>query len=79
VLIDHAFGGSARIELTFNGHRKELEAWLEDLERIFQVGDAVQVVAGSYLGLEGHVVRMDKDLFYLCQQVSMEEVNVLCE
>jgi hypothetical protein len=24
--IDHAFGGSARIELTFDGHRKELEA-----------------------------------------------------
>ncbi|KAG1872153.1 hypothetical protein F4604DRAFT_1925747 [Suillus subluteus] len=76
VSIDHAFGGSARIELTFDGHRKEMEARLEDVERVFEVGDAVRVVAGSYLGLEGHVIRMDEELFYLCQWVSMEEVQV---
>ncbi|KAG1717905.1 hypothetical protein EDB19DRAFT_1921686 [Suillus lakei] len=74
--IDHAFGGSARIELTFDGHRKELEARLEDMERVFWVGDAVRVVAGSYLGLEGHVIQMDEELFRVCQRVSMEEVQV---
>ncbi|KAG1891580.1 uncharacterized protein F5891DRAFT_986769 [Suillus fuscotomentosus] len=50
-------------------HREELEARLEDVERVFWIGDAVRVVAGSYLGLEGHVIQMDKDLFHLCQGV----------
>lgn len=77
VLIEHGFGGSARIELTLNGDRKELEARLEDVERVFWVGDAVRVVAGSYLGLEGHVIQMDKEMFRVCQGVSMEEVNIL--
>jgi ribosomal protein L24 len=77
VSIEHGFGGSARIELTLDGDRKELEARLEDVERVFWVGDAVRVVAGSYLGLEGHVIQMDKEIFCVCQGVSMEEVNVL--
>jgi ribosomal protein L24 len=77
VSIDHAFGGSARIELTLDGDQKELEARLEDMERVFWVGDAVRVVAGSYLGLEGHVIQMDEELFRVCQRVSMEEVNIL--
>jgi len=47
------------------------------MERIFWVSDVVRVVAGSYLGLEGHVIQMDKELFRVCQGVSMEEVNVL--
>jgi ribosomal protein L24 len=77
VSIDHAFGGSARIELTLDGDQKELEARLEDMERVFWVGDAVRVVAGSCLGLEGHVIQMDEELFRVCQRVSMEEVNIL--
>ncbi|KAG2139300.1 hypothetical protein DEU56DRAFT_912143 [Suillus clintonianus] len=76
VSIDHAFGGSARIELTFDGHRTELEARHEDMERVFWVGDAVRVVAGSHLGLEGHIIQMDEVLFLICQWVSMEEVQV---
>ncbi|KAG2046380.1 hypothetical protein BDR06DRAFT_1014772 [Suillus hirtellus] len=73
VSIDHGFGGSTCIKLTLNGHWEELEARLEDVERVFWIRDTVRVVAGSYLGLEGHVIQMDKDLFHLCQGVSMEE------
>ncbi|KAG2091351.1 uncharacterized protein F5147DRAFT_657956 [Suillus discolor] len=76
VSINHGFGGSACIKSTLDGHREELEARLEDVERVFWVRDAVRVVAGSYLGLEGHVIQMDKDLFRLCQGVSMEKVQV---
>ncbi|KAG1896777.1 uncharacterized protein F5891DRAFT_983199 [Suillus fuscotomentosus] len=76
VSTDHGFGGSARIELNLDGHRKELEARLEHVERVFWVGDVVRVVAGSHLGLEGHIVEMDKEIFRVCQGISMEEIQV---
>ncbi|KAG0701736.1 hypothetical protein DFH29DRAFT_999924 [Suillus ampliporus] len=76
VSIDHSSGGSVPLEFTFDGHQKEVEAHLQDVEHVFWVGDAVQVVAGSYLGLEGHIVQMDGELFHICQEVSMEQVQV---
>ncbi|KAG2094639.1 uncharacterized protein F5147DRAFT_657116 [Suillus discolor] len=70
--IDHALG-SACLELTFDGDQVETEVQLQDLERVFCVGDTVWVVAGAYLGLEGHVIQISGDIFHLCQDISKEE------
>lgn len=48
---------------------------LEDVEHVFCVGDEVRVVAGSYMGLEGHIVQISDDMFHVCQDVSKEEVT----
>ncbi|KAG2059221.1 hypothetical protein BDR06DRAFT_968182 [Suillus hirtellus] len=44
--------------------------------KIGQVSDTVRVVAGPYLGVEGHIIQMVDDVFCLCQDVSKEEVEV---
>ncbi|KAG2092151.1 uncharacterized protein F5147DRAFT_779772 [Suillus discolor] len=54
---DHP-AGSATLDLSLDGHRKEIEVRLQDIERVFLVGDMVRVVAGPYLGVEGHIVEM---------------------
>jgi ribosomal protein L24 len=74
VSTDHMFG-SVRLALTLDGHKEEIEVRLQDVERVFCVGDTVRVVAGSYLGLEGHIIQMNEGLFHVCQAVSNEEVN----
>lgn len=43
---------------------------------MFHIGDTVRVVAGPYLGVEGHIIQMEDDVFRLCQNVSKEEVRV---
>ncbi|KAG1770610.1 hypothetical protein EV702DRAFT_1049328 [Suillus placidus] len=48
----------------------------EDVERMFRLGDSVRVVAGIYLGLEGHVIQMYDDVFHVCQESTKEEVEV---
>ncbi|KAG1802905.1 uncharacterized protein HD556DRAFT_1437964 [Suillus plorans] len=72
---DHP-AGSATLDLSLDGHRKEIEVRLQDIERVFRVGDTVRVVAGPYLGVEGHIIEMVNDIFRLCQDVSKEEVEV---
>jgi hypothetical protein len=72
---DH-LAGSATLKLFLSGHRKEVELRLQDIERVFQIGDAVRVVAGPYLGVEGYVIQMVDDIFCICQDVSKEQVNV---
>ncbi|KIK32639.1 hypothetical protein CY34DRAFT_101025, partial [Suillus luteus UH-Slu-Lm8-n1] len=47
-----------------------------DMERLFRVGDEVQVVAGPYMGLEGHIIQISDDMFHVCQDVSKEEVRL---
>ncbi|KAG2028573.1 hypothetical protein BDR03DRAFT_1019625 [Suillus americanus] len=47
-----------------------------DIERVFRIGNTVQVVAGPYFGVEGHIIEMVDDIFCLCQDVSKEEVEV---
>ncbi|KIK35767.1 hypothetical protein CY34DRAFT_95509, partial [Suillus luteus UH-Slu-Lm8-n1] len=78
VSTDHP-AGSVTLALTFSGFRKEVDIRLEDIERIFQVGDSVRVVAGSYLGVEGYIIQMVDDIIRLCQDVSKEEVNISVE
>lgn len=73
--LDHALG-SACVELTFDGDQVEMEVQLQDLKRVFCVGDTVRVVAGAYLGLEGHVIQISGDIFHLCQDISKEEVGI---
>ncbi|KAG1741377.1 hypothetical protein EDD22DRAFT_851700 [Suillus occidentalis] len=65
VLMDHA-SGSMRLEIIFNGHGREIDVQLEDLEHIFRVG--------PYLGLEGHIIQISDDMFHVCQAVSKEEI-----
>ncbi|KAG1845074.1 hypothetical protein C8R48DRAFT_780081 [Suillus tomentosus] len=49
---------------------------LRDVERVFRLGDSVRVVAGVYLGLEGHVVQMSDNIFHICQEATKEEIEV---
>jgi ribosomal protein L24 len=72
---DHP-ANSATLELTLSGRRKEVDIRLDDIDRVFRVGDTVQVIAGPYLGVEGHIIQMTDDTFRLCQHASKEEVNV---
>jgi ribosomal protein L24 len=71
---DHA-SGSVRLETNFDSHQREIDVRLEDVERIFRVGDEIRVVAGPYLGLEGHIIQISDDTFHICQAVSKEEVG----
>ncbi|KAG1889783.1 uncharacterized protein F5891DRAFT_1198371 [Suillus fuscotomentosus] len=73
--IDHVLG-SACVELTFDGDQVEMEVQLQDLERVFCIGDTVWVVVGAYLGLEGHAIQISGDIFHICQDISKEEVQV---
>ncbi|KAG1765585.1 hypothetical protein EDD22DRAFT_845374 [Suillus occidentalis] len=68
--------GSATLDLSLSGHRKEVECRLQDIERVFRIGDTVRVVAGLYFGVEGLIIEMVDDIFCLCQDVSKEEVEV---
>ncbi|KAG2123402.1 hypothetical protein BD769DRAFT_1743117 [Suillus cothurnatus] len=73
VLTDHSCG-SVGLELGFNdGGLEEIELRFQDIECVFRVGDSVRVVAGSFLGVEGHILQMDGDIFHICQAVSKEE------
>ncbi|KAG2031209.1 hypothetical protein BDR03DRAFT_1016296 [Suillus americanus] len=42
---DHVFGGSVKLAFHLDGRRKEIEATLKDVERVFNIGDEVRVVA----------------------------------
>ncbi|KAG2101543.1 hypothetical protein BD769DRAFT_1393800 [Suillus cothurnatus] len=76
VSTDHSCG-SVGLELGFDdGGLEEIELRFQDIERVFRVGDSVRVVAGSFLGVEGHILQMDGDVFHICQAVSKEEVVV---
>ncbi|KIK35397.1 hypothetical protein CY34DRAFT_96149, partial [Suillus luteus UH-Slu-Lm8-n1] len=65
--------GSLTLELILSGRREETDVRLEDIKRVFHIGDTVRVVAGPYLGVEGHIIQMEDDVFRLCQNVSKEE------
>ncbi|KAG2120556.1 uncharacterized protein F5147DRAFT_766471 [Suillus discolor] len=75
VSTDHTIG-SAHLEITLDGHQREIDVQLEDIEHIFRVSDEVRVVAGPYLGLEGHIIQICDDVFHVCQAVSKEEVLI---
>ncbi|KAJ8587290.1 hypothetical protein M405DRAFT_316926 [Rhizopogon salebrosus TDB-379] len=69
--VDHIY--SASLELTLDGQTTEAQVRLENLERVFHVGDVVRVVAGSYLGLEGYILEMSEEIFDLRQDISGEQ------
>jgi ribosomal protein L24 len=78
VSTDHTCG-SVGLELTFDdGGLEEIELRFQDIERVFRVGDSVRVIAGSFLGVEGHILQIDGDIFHICQAVSKEEVKGVC-
>ncbi|KAG2119466.1 uncharacterized protein F5147DRAFT_647424 [Suillus discolor] len=64
ILTDHACG-SMGLEITFDRHPDEIELCLQDIEHVFRVGDTIRVVAGSYLGLEGYVLKMCGEAFHV--------------
>ncbi|KAG1858586.1 hypothetical protein C8R48DRAFT_775023 [Suillus tomentosus] len=72
---DHTIG-TASLEFTFDGRLEQIELRLEDIERVFKVGDTVKAIAGPYLGLEGHVIQMRQDIFDICQDISNEQVEI---
>jgi ribosomal protein L24 len=69
--------GSVRLETILGGNRRSIDVRLEDVDRIFRVGDDVRVVAGPYLGLEGQIIQISDDMFHVCQGVSKEEVRLV--
>ncbi|KAG1900758.1 uncharacterized protein F5891DRAFT_979988 [Suillus fuscotomentosus] len=71
ISIDHTYG-SACLEFTFHECPEEIEVRLQDVERVFRVGDSVRVIAGPYLGLEGHILQMAEDVFHICQVATKE-------
>lgn len=58
---DHTFG-SVCLEYNIEGHKIKSEVRLQDAERVFWVGNTVKVVAGIYLGLEGHIIQMTESV-----------------
>ncbi|KAG2337752.1 hypothetical protein BDR05DRAFT_969863 [Suillus weaverae] len=74
--VDHTSGGSLSVEIKHNGVRNEIQVRLQDVERVLCVGDEVKVVAGAYLGVQGHIVAKAGDMFDVCQQTTNEIVQV---
>lgn len=66
---------SVGLEFNFDGCLEEAEVSLRDIERVFRVGDTVRVVAGPYMGLEGHLIQMSDDVFHVCQDTTKEVVS----
>ncbi|KAG0698113.1 hypothetical protein DFH29DRAFT_878242 [Suillus ampliporus] len=58
LMTDHAFGKSVKLQCDLDGRSKEIKARVDDVERVFAVGNEVRMVAGTYLGLEGHIVQI---------------------
>ncbi|KAG1776273.1 hypothetical protein EV702DRAFT_1198294 [Suillus placidus] len=75
VSTNHAFS-SVCLEIAFEGHPRQMDFRLQDVERVFRLSDLVRVVAGIYLGLEGHIIQMYDDVFHVCQESTKEEVEV---
>ncbi|KAG1721948.1 uncharacterized protein EDB91DRAFT_1256292 [Suillus paluster] len=74
--VNHKSGGSLTLELKLDGVRNEIEARLQDVERVFWVGDEVKIVAGVYLGVQGHIVSKTGDMYDICQHTTNELVQV---
>jgi transcription antitermination factor NusG len=74
LLMDYAYGESARLELNVNDIHRVTEHHLEDLECIFWVGDQISVVAGVHLGLQGYIVEKTGNIFSICQHLTQEQV-----
>jgi ribosomal protein L24 len=75
--VDHSYG-SASLELILDGRTRQAQIRLEDIEKVFRVGDMVRVVAGSHLGLEGYIVQMSEEIFHVCQDISGEQASWRC-
>ncbi|KAG2136428.1 hypothetical protein DEU56DRAFT_756334 [Suillus clintonianus] len=74
--VDHQSGGTLTIELKLDGVSTKIESRLQDVERVFWVGDEVKVVAGVYLGIQGHIVSKMGDMYDVCQHGTNELVQV---
>ncbi|KAG1787212.1 uncharacterized protein HD556DRAFT_1312927 [Suillus plorans] len=61
---DHACG-SVGLEIDSKGHPDKIEFRLQDIEYLFRIGNTVRVVAGPYLGLEGYIIKMCGEVFYV--------------
>jgi transcription antitermination factor NusG len=72
ILMDHTVG-SASLEFMFNGHLEQIKVCLKEIEHIFWVGNTIKVVAGPYLGIEGHIIQMQQYVFNICQDISNEQ------
>ncbi|KAG2086098.1 hypothetical protein BD769DRAFT_1397002 [Suillus cothurnatus] len=67
---------SVGLEFNFDGCLEETEISLQDIERVFRVGDTVRVVAGPYMGVEGHLIQMYDDVLHVCQETTKEVIEV---
>ncbi|KAG1863910.1 hypothetical protein F4604DRAFT_1683524 [Suillus subluteus] len=74
--VDHTSGGSVHLEIEVDGVRSEIEARLQDVERVWRVGDEVRVVAGVHLGVQGHIIQKTGEIFDVCQHTTNEQIQV---
>lgn len=72
---NHTYG-SVCFEFTFHKCPEEIEVRLQDVEHVFWVSDSIRVIAGPYLGLEGHILQMAEDMFHVCQAATKEVVSL---
>lgn len=76
-LTDHTLG-TLSLQSALDECLTEMIVRLQDVEHVFQFGDTVRVVAGSYLGLQGHIIEMHRDMFQVCQDTTNEQVKKNC-
>jgi ribosomal protein L24 len=72
---DHAFGGTIDVQFELDGVVTQTQTTLVDVERVFNVGDEVRVLAGVYQGVEGHLVQKYEDNYTICQAGTQQEVS----
>ncbi|KAG2740338.1 hypothetical protein P692DRAFT_20753439, partial [Suillus brevipes Sb2] len=69
-------GDSVRLHTPdLNGQICTTQTTLVDVERVFNVGDEVRVLAGVYQGVEGHLVQKYEDNYTICQAGTQQEVS----
>ncbi|KAG0695510.1 hypothetical protein DFH29DRAFT_879991 [Suillus ampliporus] len=73
---DHTFDGSVKLQFDLDSWSKQIEARVNDVEHMFTIGDKVHIVAETYLGLKGHVMQKDDNIFHICQSGTQEQVEV---
>ncbi|KAG1780895.1 hypothetical protein EV702DRAFT_1042602 [Suillus placidus] len=70
--------GISMMDVIRNGEivGQKYKAILIDVEWVFNVGDKVQVVAGVYQGVEGHLIQKYEDNFMVCQSGTQQKIKV---
>ncbi|KAG2071711.1 hypothetical protein BDR04DRAFT_1117536 [Suillus decipiens] len=53
-----------------------VEAKLNDIEHVFNVGNEVSIIAGAYAGVQGYILERNNDVFQICQARTQAQAYV---